>query len=216
MKWVCLHGFAGSGDQFSFINEDQKIIFPIEDHIDKSVAEIYTKIKEIINEPTGLIGYSFGARLAAQIFLSEPSAFKKLILMAGHLGLSDELERKKRLKIEQSFMHKIKTLNKTQFETYWNGLELFAFDRPVTLPHYDQDILNKYFTCWGLSKQPYLKEKLVPFKDKVSLFYGDKDSKYKAYAQSELSDFDVTIVQDTGHRIYQSPEFTKLWSSYND
>lgn len=207
MKKIFFHGFLGNANQFTPLIDEHSFVFPIDDYIDSNIDQITTRIKKFLDGEVGhLIGYSFGSRMAMQVYCHAPQLFNKLILLTGHAGIDCASSRQSRLEIEESFVEKLNDFDKDNFKKFWNSLDLFCADHPIEISHYSPKHLQKYFINWGLSKQPYLLESLKQHKENVFWFFGEQDKKYSDYAKRELSDFNVKIFPGLGHRVYQSED----------
>jgi len=205
MKVITFHGFLGDAKQFQFLEDDSLIHFPFEEFIHLDIAAIINHIEQLLSgEQATLIGYSFGARLAMQIFIKRPDLFNQLILLGGHAGLKTELEKSERFKIEENFINQLESRDDSDFILWWNNLDLFNGDLPLNVERLNRDVLKLYFSHWGLSKQPYLLEDLKMFKDQIFWFFGELDTKYCAYAKKDLNDFNVNFIPQQGHRVFQS------------
>lgn len=198
-----LHGFAGRVTDFKFLKSPYNAIDLYQ--LDEFSIDGVVKKISLSNENI-LIGYSMGARLAAQVFLTNPKAFKRCVLIAGHMGLTTEQKRIDRITVEENIKQKINTLDEISFAKYWNGLDLFKYDKPETI-NFDRKVLSMFMESFCLSKQDYLVDKLFSYKDKIKFYFGERDSKYSAYARDELYEFDVEFIKDAGHRVYQSSSF---------
>ncbi|MBD64568.1 MAG: hypothetical protein CME62_05150 [Halobacteriovoraceae bacterium] len=194
-----IHGFAGRTSQFDFITTE-KVDIDLFELKEFSLAAIEAKID--FSKEVKLIGYSLGARLAAQIFLRNADSISQCLLLAGHMGLSSEEDKKNRIDIESNFKDKLRHLSQEEFISFWNSLELFSHDHSERI-RYEPALLFKMIEQFALTKQPYLIPSLAAYKEKIHFFYGEKDTKYFQYAQSELSDFNVHTFADAGHRVYQ-------------
>ncbi len=84
---------------------------------------------------------------------------------------------------------------------------MFEFDKAEENLNFEN--ARKYFIKYGLSKQPFLKNILFEKRKNIYLYYGDLDNKYKEYAKSELSEFNITFLDGVGHRILQHEQTVK-------
>jgi pimeloyl-ACP methyl ester carboxylesterase len=207
MKVVCLHGFLGSGTDFNFLQPEFDCFAPDLDSI------VHLDIDEIdkvfFNESDTdfiLVGYSFGARLAMQLFLKNPGRFSKLILLAGHMGLRDVSMRFERRVFEDKMVCSLKTLSMKDFISMWNEYDIFKYDKNIRFNSQDTVSAQKYFSKWGLSRQPFLLNDLLIHRDKIQVYYGRNDKKYYDYGCKSLTEFNVTYLDDVGHRIIQHHE----------
>lgn len=204
---VCLHGFLGSGKDFSFLENELEIYAPNLDQlvsypIDQVWQELSSKLSA--DSENILIGYSFGARLAMQLFLKAPQRFKKVIFLAGHAGLKNQNDLDERIKIEEQFKAKIKEHTFEGFLKYWNELSLFAADEIIAPEYKDQTTLSSYFENYCLSRQPFMLDKLKAFNDKIVWYYGSLDHKYSNYAKDNLAGFDLRFIESCGHRLLKN------------
>ena len=128
MKVICLHGFLGTPDDFSFLDGYcHYIALDLNKYIDHSLSETFLEIQKFItkDEKVLLLGYSFGARLAIQLFCHSPETFSQLILLAGHAGLMSSKEREERVIIEKAFLSKIETMSNEEFIKKFGRIRLW-------------------------------------------------------------------------------------------
>ena len=185
---------------FDYLKDDYEVYGPdlssyVTDHfdilVDKFMSEGY------LAPDINILGYSFGARLGARLFHEFP--LKKLISLAGHLGISHREERSQRLILENKFQSKILASTEEEFLEYWNKLTLFQNDKQLKEINYSNAVY--YFQNYGLSMQPYLAEKLLTKRDRIFFAYGEKDHKYCLYAENNLEKYNVRYLSGCGHRI---------------
>lgn len=201
-KIICLHGFLGAGSDFNFLKPYYDIYSPdLDNLVDFSLKSISETILSHVDEDTILLGYSFGARLAMQLFLESPDSYKKMLLFAGHMGLDNSSERAQRLIFENRMIELLKNVSMKEFLKIWNDYPIFDNDTDMKLSNQCPLRAQVYFHKWGLSKQPFLKDKLLEFRDRLHIFYGEKDVKYCQYALESLQDFNVSFIKDKGHRL---------------
>lgn len=197
---VALHGFLGSPDDFD-INPNLQVLCPQYDALfDEDLAAFGTSL------PTTkiLLGYSFGARIAAQLKILFPEKFKTLILLAGHLGLQTAAEKGARLNWEMELIQRMS--HKESFLDYWNKLDLFKADEPL-LEVENLEYFKKYIERFGLSKQDYLINDLLPYKDDIIYVVGERDNKYVSYVEQHIQGkFSVMKLKNAGHRIFRDQE----------
>ena len=201
---VCLHGFLGSGKDFSFLANEHEVYAPeLDELVSYPIEQMWQELSSKLSAGSEniLIGYSFGARLAMQLFLKAPQRFNKVIFLAGHAGLKNQVEINERIKIEEQFKAKIKEHTFENFLTYWNELSLFAADEVIAPEPKKQSTLSSYFENYSLSRQPFMLDKLKSYNDKVVWYYGSLDQKYSSYAKDNLADFDLRFIEGCGHRL---------------
>lgn len=204
IKLFCLHGFLGEPRQFDFLKEKYDIYAPnLSQYVHLSFDELYAKILDEYDlKNCHILGYSFGARLGAALYHKLKSE-KKLIMLAGHLGLNDE-ERPERIKIEKNFIEQLEILSEAQFLEYWNNLDLFQYDEKITEYNFANAIL--YFKNYGLSKQKNYHTLLKEKQEDISIYYGERDQKYCDYAKNKLGDYQVRYLSGLGHRLLAYPK----------
>lgn len=204
MAILCLHGFLGNPCDFDFLKNDFDIITPnLSKYVHLSFDELCDKMRTLFNPNRDIIlGYSFGARLGARLF-HELNMNTQLISFAGHLGLQKK-DLNERVKIEEKFKSQLRDLSQQDFLQYWNNLNLFKYDQKLEHANFEQAIL--YFENYALSMQPRLTEKLLPKKDHISFFFGERDEKYCDYAKDDLNKYQVHFIENCGHRLLQSKD----------
>ena len=205
---LCLHGFLGSPQQFEFLKEEYNIFCP---DLSAYVVLDFDNIKaKLIKDYPGIqrmniLGYSFGSRLGARLFLSLNSS-GKFIGLTGHAGLNSDDERSERLLFEESMVAKLESLNKAQFLEEWNSYDIFKYDLALDIKSVNFKNSDLFFKNYGLSKQPNIYNELFNKRESVFYYYGVLDEKYKSYAHNELQGLNVEFLKNKGHRIIDSPE----------
>ena len=202
MKILCLHGFMGSERDFDFLNEKFDVIAPSLNHlVCLSFEDLAVYIDNLVKDydEVMILGYSFGARLGLRLFKHNPSKYKKVICLGGHLGLESQAEREERRRIEEDFKFQLKYFSKDEFIKFWNELELFQYDKNLEV-NYGPKLIY-YFENYGLMNQPYLKNEIINYRDKIHFYYGELDTKYCEYAKNNLEGFNVQFIPNRGHRL---------------
>lgn len=204
MSLHCFHGFLGSRSDFSqFSNATIHDLYQL---CEKSKDDTLGLLDVEIPAGSILVGYSFGGRLAMQLFLKNPSKYKQCIVISSHCGLKDKAAKMQRVLFDQKCADKLRELEEDEFLKGWNSQALFSYDNPITqFPIKDKNILARFFTEYGLSTQDYLIDDLIQYKDKLHFIYGEKDQKYLEYAQSNIKamGFKTDILPNVGHRVLQ-------------
>lgn len=205
-KILCLHGFLGNPKQFDFLKEDFEV-FPLK--LDELVGLSFEDMNKKINEQypelpeMSVLGYSFGSRLGARIFL-ENKMQGHYIGLTGHVGLDTQEERNDRKKFEDKIIGQLFKLKESEFLDFWNGYDIFKSDTPILLKDACFKNAQDYFLNYGLSMQPNLMKELRKKKERVHFFFGEKDKKYVSYANQKLGDMNVTIMKNKAHRLINS------------
>ena len=203
-KILAFHGFLGSPQDFDFLKSDFEVYTPdLNEYVHLPFDGLKAKLEHHfpIHE-CHLLGYSFGSRLALRLFDSFNISSQKIFCLAGHMGLASKILVHKRVPFELKMIKLLQKNKPEEFLEYWNQLDLFKDDTPYSLEkEFNPLISSLYFENYSLSKQPYLKPKLIKRKESIKLIYGDLDIKYKTYALEELSDFELEFLKDKGHRL---------------
>lgn len=203
-RLLCLHGFAGTAQDYSFLSSEFDIIAPnLDDYVGLEFSELKEKFLKNLceNQEVAVLGYSFGGRLAARLKISAPEQVKKTIICSAHMG--HQTVPQARIDLEESIVSKLESMDKAEFFNFWNSLDLFKHDLTSKLPEADLETLKLYFTNYGQSKQPYLIDELQKYKHDITFVYGLKDEKYCEYANKYLSSFALEFI-DAGHRVLQN------------
>lgn len=201
----CFHGFLGSRSDFNHF-QDAKT-YDLYTLCEKSKDDLVEELAQTIPAGDSLLGYSFGGRLALQVFMKNPDKFKQCIVLSAHCGLKDKAIKMQRVLFEQKCAEKLRELNEEEFLKGWNSQALFQADPPIEkYPTQNKNILARFFTEYGLSTQDYLLDDLVVYKDKLRFIYGEKDDKYREYALNDIKSrgFHTTIIPSAGHRVLKN------------
>jgi pimeloyl-ACP methyl ester carboxylesterase len=188
------HGFLGSPSDFNFL--------PKRAHI--KIHDLRSETLDVGLCPEDiLIGYSMGGRFALELAAKVDFQIHKLILINAHPGLNNDEERNQRSSWEDEILLK---MNGPEFINEWNALPIFQSDRPLKeLPLEELLVWRKVFDRFRLSKQMNYLPLCTEHKDKVLWLIGDKDRKYRALAQKELTLSGLRFRFVNGaHRLFQS------------
>jgi len=198
----CFHGFLGNQLDFKPFHNTQS--YDLYELCEKPREELINELAQSIPANDTLLGYSFGGRLALQVFLKNPDKFKKCIVLSSHCGLKDKSIKMQRVLFEQKCAEKLRELSEEDFLKGWNSQALFSHDPPIDkYPTKNKSILARFFTEYGLSTQEYLIDDLLEHKDKLCFVYGEKDAKYVDYATQNIKPlgFETFIIENAGHRL---------------
>ncbi len=210
MKILCLHGFLGGPSDFDFLKDEYELITPdLNQYVHLDFKGLYSKIMKdfnLIPAQTVILGYSFGARLGLR-FLYQCNDFNRIICLAGHMGLNDDNHKRERALFETSIIDKMKTVSEADFLREWNQYDIFKGDTIDSVRYSSKSIY--YFLNYGLSKQPFLKEELLPLRHKIQFYYGELDAKYCEYAKNNLNQYRFQLLPGIGHRIIHQHQLVK-------
>lgn len=194
-----LHGFLGSPEDFTFLNELGDIRFH---DLYSTTSE---KMASEISADDILVGYSMGGRLALEIAHQKEFSIGKLILINSHPGLPTEEEKKQRRTWENDVLRRLTTAPQS-FLDWWNTLPVFEHDRPLQAVPEDRLLASiDLFEKLRLSQQQDFLPHLIAHKDKVMWIVGDQDQKYKRLAQERLASLGIPYrLCSGGHRLFQN------------
>ena len=172
-----------------------------------------------ISQPSILVGYSMGARLALGLALEFPEYVSGMIFIAGNPGIEASEDRVKRATTDAELMQKIDNLSGKQakacFLSQWYQQEVFAhlteetrgqeIDRKLAADHKHWSSILE-----GLSvaKQPNYWLRLPELSIPVLVVAGEQDKKYNQIAvrfKRSLANHNsaVVIVPGCGHIVHR-------------
>ncbi len=133
---IFLHGFLGSHlDWMPIIKELQTsyccIAIDLPSH-GKSISSsdvflsLETALLALSTPPPMLIGYSLGGRLAFSYGKKHPEKIKGLISISAHTGLTNALEKEKRMNADLLWQTRLETFSSEDFLTLWYQQPVFA------------------------------------------------------------------------------------------
>ena len=226
---LMMHGFMGSSSVFDHIIPQiatfanpvtidlighGKTETPADPALYKTEHQI-TQLKSILKrlrfERLFLYGYSMGGRLALQLATAHPDFFSGLILESAHCGLSSDIEKKSRAVTDQKRANEILT-DKHSFLDKWSALPLFEKTpepfktkyRTISEEQNPQQMANS-LREFGSGVMPSICHKLPSLHLPVHLVAGSQDPAYVSRMtkmNEQISDSDLHIVNNAGHRIH--------------
>ena len=145
------------------------------------------------SQPSWLIGYSMGARLALWMALRHPERFAGAILIGGHPGLRTEAERAQRMEADDNDAENLLAGGLESFVNRWEQLPLFEsqkrlpphirdFQRHRRLDHTPEGIAWAHRTL-GLGRMPSAWKLVQDARVPLRIVAGEQDEKFKALGQ---------------------------------
>lgn len=169
-----------------------------------------------------LVGYSMGGRIALYLAIHFPQYFQGVILESASPGLSNQLERDRRLVQDLKLAEQLESSNLADFIQQWYSQPLFRSF--VQHPNYqkaiarrlgnDPDKLAKSLRFIGLGAQPSLWNRLGEIQVPLLLIVGELDAKFVKLNQlmaQNCFQARLQIVARTGHNVHF--EHSDLFSS---
>lgn len=185
---VALHGFLGRPDDWKGIGLDS---FPlIAPDLYQPMHDLGEWAKEFnLSQPDGrvLMGYSLGGRLALHALIQNPTKWKGAIIISAHPGLTDEEEKRKRLKDDQTWASKFLHDEWDEVTAQWNRRPVFegsssTFKRGEK--DYDRKVLSNFLVQTSLGRQDDLRSKIAQLPIPLLWVTGEKDPKFSTLASS--------------------------------
>jgi len=211
-KMVFLHGFLGSGGDFSrlmgLLSSDYACYAPDlpghgcslfkDSDVDEGLASMGDVAHLILEELSlqgveefVLYGYSMGGRIAQAMCLQAPTRIRHLFLESASFGIQDENDRKERYRKDGSLLEGLKTqADFRRFLEKWHRLPLFSTlaqsplleDLIVSKQGNDIRQLELALTLLSVGNQPWFATALNRIDVPISYFYGEQDHKYRSMA----------------------------------
>jgi len=190
-----------------------------------SMAQMADQLAVAIEEPTILIGYSFGARLALHIALQHPDHVRGLVLVSATAGIEDLRSRQERVLADEALAERALQIGIEAFIDEWLSRELFA----SLTPNNNQRSLRCGNTALGLAQslrfagtgaQESLWDQLDQITCPTLVIAGQHDAKFVAIAQrlhEQIPQSELHILE-AGHSVHiERPEaFLTLLKTFLD
>jgi 2-succinyl-6-hydroxy-2,4-cyclohexadiene-1-carboxylate synthase len=188
--------------------------------IARSLIELLESLA--IDRPGGLVGYSFGGRIALYLALQYPQYWHQVVLESTSAGLANPVARQARKTQDLAIARKLcqPDLDLTEFVDRWYQQPVFCGinSRPNFPTLIAQRLQNRplelarSITAAGLGSQPYLGELLATNQIPLLLMVGENDRKFIAINQTMAASCpqaELLVVPNCSHNIHwQQPQ---LW-----
>jgi 2-succinyl-6-hydroxy-2,4-cyclohexadiene-1-carboxylate synthase len=211
VKWLVLHGFAGSPRIFSRFFRDAAMP-DLPGHGDAADASGWEAALDALEKPLahvdGVFGYSMGARLALALALRHRGEIGRVVLESGTPGIADVKARARRQAEDDELAAFIEKEGMQRFVERWERHPTLASLRPFAaqlraerLSHRPRGLASA-LRHLGAGAQPSYWEALAGLQMKVSLIAGATDEKFARIAaemQARLPRADLVLVDDAGH-----------------
>lgn len=212
-----LHGFLGLPSDwqgFQSIRQHCKEFFPIDifqKGLTRSSLEAWAQSLNATvakdNKPSVLIGYSLGARLGMHAVIAEPALWKGAIFISGNPGLSQEVEKQRRLEADAIWAKRFREDPWEELMEKWNHLDVFAGFK-CTLERreeqYTRAQLAESLIHWSLGTQENLQSKLQELKMPILWLVGEQDVKYTQLARNLVfknPHSQMRVIPQAAHRV---------------
>ena len=221
---VFFHGFLGSQNSWSLVVESFPsyccCLIDLPGHGEsravrltfKEAADSVSDILESYHISSAIfIGYSMGGRFSIYFSSIYPQKVKRLILESTSLGIEDDKERKRRLKLDQN--HVIYLINNglKKFLSYWYAQPLFKslhnyewfLEYLESCESNDEEGIVWSLNEWSVGRQPSFWN--YNFKVIGDLIVGGRDIKYVEIASKVVlkePHFSLHIIPTSGHNTH--------------
>jgi 2-succinyl-6-hydroxy-2,4-cyclohexadiene-1-carboxylate synthase len=212
-----LHGFTQTKDsahQFRSIlaASNELLTLDLPGHgenagISASLDETADLLADVLpNEPLGLGGYSFGARVALHFALRYPDRVNLLVLLGATRGIEDQGERQDRRRSDDALAERIETVGADAFLDEWLSREMFASLPPDPLERRarsaDAAGLANSLRFAGTGTQRWLAPELATLSIPILTAAGKRDLKFSLEAiaiADAVADGTSVFVADAHH-----------------
>ncbi|TVQ02094.1 MAG: alpha/beta fold hydrolase [Balneolaceae bacterium] len=178
---------------------------------ERQSAQLHSVLGRLQLERLYLYGYSMGGRLAFQLMARYPNHFSGAIIESAHCGITDESERKNRVKADYERIRIIES----DFELFienWKKHELFD-NTPAemeklyssVMASQKPDLMAASLRGFGAGVMPHVCDHLKESGIRLKLISGSLDETYVKRMQEIQSVnplITLDIVEDAGHRVH--------------
>lgn len=172
-----------------------------------------TRLVERLPEPTILVGYSLGARVALGCALHPRSRLAGLVLLSGNPGLGNEADRDARWQHDQALASRLREALLNEFLVDWYNQPIFAaVPESVKLSWIqqrtaiDREHQARLLECLSVSQQPDYMPQLSTIKIPTLVLAGALDDKYVSLAriiQVAVPGAQLKILLGVGHAAHR-------------
>lgn len=159
-------------------------------------------------DPSTIVGYSMGGRIALHLALLRPNLVQRLVLIGATAGIEDNDDREARRADDAELATRIEAIGVAAFLSEWLGGPLFA-SLPAShagsehrLTNTTEGLANSLRRC-GTGSQALLWDRLSEIQCPVTLVVGGLDQKFTALASRMQAvigqNAELRIVDRAGH-----------------
>ena len=222
-----LHGFLGSGSDYSLLAENLRSELIAWDLIGFGHSEapvqpqMYSTdsqvdfLQDILPNKAILFGYSMGARLALQFACQYPYRLTGLILVSGTAGIDDIEAQKERQVWDFQMAERVQRMGMNRFVEEWNRLPIIHSQKRIERSHREQMLAARHhhsplgvansMRYFGTGTMPSCWHQLSRIRVPVLIMVGSEDGKYVDIARrmaDQLPSSSLAIVPSAGHCVH--------------
>lgn len=229
---LLLHGFTGSHRSFDDIaphlmshHTVVRVDLPghggtrtIDNH-DCSMREAVDSLHRLMGElgftEYGVLGYSFGGRVAIALASEHKESVRLLVLESTSPGIRDDVEREKRRLADRNLARRVESVPLDEFISEWSNIPLFHSQKRLHAEQREsQDVIRRSQSSRGLAsslrgmgtgeQQSYWGD-LVRLEIPVCMIVGQEDEKFLAIAREmagSLPSSELHAIPNAGHTVH--------------
>lgn len=231
MRVVALHGFLGHSHDFADMRDalDRRVsryqfwapnLFSSEDdsYLPKRLSSwgstfyrthaqgIPFSLKPLPSSPRILVGYSFGGRLAIEMFNERPDMWDHVFLLSANPGFLNTHDRSDRLAKDKLWADRFRKEKWSDVVKAWNSQPIFegTEEAPRFEGDFSRETLALALEEYSLAKMTVSEERLKKEKEKMKWVAGERDSKIVSLYNHLKRDGviqSLEIIKDSGHRL---------------
>ncbi len=226
---LLLHGFAGThrywspflellSQTFYCLTPDLpghgKSVLPEKCNLtwDQVVDDLSNQLRDLVDQPIELVGYSLGARFAMHLLAHSHLPIQSAILISGSAGISDLDDRLERDQSDEQLAKWIENRGMEWFSEYWENLPIFKHRQSLPIDQLstlrdswmaqNPKQLAKSLRTLSVGKQEYLLDHLSKLDTPMLFIAGKDDLKYanaiKNYVQY-IPNSRLELIPNCGH-----------------
>jgi 2-succinyl-6-hydroxy-2,4-cyclohexadiene-1-carboxylate synthase len=221
----CIHGFLGQA-------EDWKKVLPAHistTHFDLFSSEVekrpsldFKSLSHWINSAARLqqgtkvlMGYSLGGRIALSALLEQPGLWSAAVIIAAHPGLQVELDRKKRVELDEKWAMRFEEQEWISLLSDWNSQPVLKESSVLFRKEecYSRKALAESLRGCSLGVQADFRQQIQDLRIPILWVVGENDLKFLAVAKEVAflnPQITLLVIPNAAHRApWDQPEFFK-------
>jgi 2-succinyl-6-hydroxy-2,4-cyclohexadiene-1-carboxylate synthase len=224
---VCLHGFLGSGSEWSFLTLPDRPIWAVDlpghgasiglsdsAYSISGAAELaVSSLRTAGIDRFHLLGYSMGGRVAMEIAVRSPEVVESLLIESGNPGIPSARARQERAFLDDQRAGRLRTESLHGFLEEWYSQSVFANLSDNQRSNWieaalsnDSDELARAIAGMSPGRQRDLRAELAAVDMPITYVCGERDDAYVRIGQ-DLAARDARVAQrimpDCGHAVHR-------------